>query len=88
EMAESLAAEVGIPAAEVNRFMDRMINEQATLSARLAELEKTLAGTPEERQRQMQEAVEAELEQMAVEAMGEKGRDFVQKLKEFEGRRY
>ena len=87
EMAESVATEVGIPAADVNRFMDRMIQEQATLSARFAELEKTLTGTPEERQHQMETAIQAELEQMAVEAMGERGIEFVQKLKEFEGRR-
>ena len=50
-------------------------------------MEKQLTGTPEEKQKQLQATVEAELEQIAVEIIGEKGREFVRQMKEREGRR-
>ena len=61
--------------------MVRIKAQQAALQARFSELEKTLTGTPEETKQQMATVVMAELEQQAVEVMGEKGRDFVKRLR-------
>jgi flagellar motor switch protein FliM len=41
---------------------------------KIAELEKSLSGTAEEKQQAMQAAVRAELQNVAVEIMGESGR--------------
>lgn len=78
----TLAAAVGVDGDAVDRFMAQLKAQQAGLEQRFSELEKTLTGTPEEKQRQMATAVMAELEQLAVAAMGEKGRDFVKRLRE------
>jgi hypothetical protein len=78
----TLAAAVGVDSAAVDRFMAQLKAQQAGLEQRFSELEKSLTGTPEEKQRQMAAAVMAELEQQAVAVMGEKGRDFVKRLRE------
>ena len=76
----ALAESVGVSAEEADQFMVRIKAQQAELQVRFTELEQTLTGTPEERKRQMEAVVMAELEQQAVEVMGEKGRDFVKRL--------
>lgn len=81
-----LAQSVGVDEAAANRFYERMKELQPQLQPRFDELEKSLGGTPEEKKKQMEAAITAELEQHAVEIMGEKGRDFIQKLKEHDGR--
>ena len=44
------------------------------------EMEKDLSGTPEEKAMKMKAAFQAELEKVAVEIVGEKGRAFVETL--------
>lgn len=53
---------------------------QPTLESRFTELERTLTGTPEERKRQLETAMKAELEQQAVEVLGAQGRELVRRL--------
>jgi hypothetical protein len=78
----AMAEGVGVDAAAAGRFLDRLKEVQPTMNARFTDLEKTLTGTPEEKHRQMQAAVQAELEKLAVETLGEKGRDLARKLAE------
>ena len=82
EMMRELAAAAGVEEATANQFFDRIKEMQTTLDTRLKALEESLTGTPEERRKQMDAAVKAELEQVAVEIMGEKGREFIQKIEE------
>jgi hypothetical protein len=77
-----VGASVGISAEDSGRFFDRVKQQQKGLSQRLADMEKSLTGSPEEKHRQMQAAVEEELNQLAIETLGDKGPALVQKLRE------
>jgi hypothetical protein len=71
---------LGIPAENANQFVDRLVESQKTLKPKFDELEKSLTGTPEEKKKQMEAAIKAELQKIAVETMGEKGRAVVDKM--------
>lgn len=73
----AMAAEVGVRAEDFSRFF-KLVKEQ--LTPRFEEMEKKLTGTPEEKQKQMEAAIKAELEKIAVETMGEKGRAVAEKM--------
>jgi hypothetical protein len=77
-----LAASVGISAADARRFFDQLKQQEKTLGPRVEEMRKSLTGTPEEQQRLLQAAIEAELNKLAVETLGDKGPVLVQKLGE------
>jgi len=74
------AAEVGVSAENAGRFYDRLKESESVMRKKFEELEKGLSGTPEEKQEQMKTAIKAELNRMAVETMGDKGPDVVEKL--------
>jgi len=75
-----VGASVGVSAEDAGRFFDRIKQQQKGLSQRLAEMEKSLTGSAEEKRRQMQAAVEEELNKLAIETLGDKGPALVQKL--------
>ena len=83
----AVAEKAGVAGEDADRFLQRLKELQPDLQSRFEEMEKQLTGSPEEKQRQLQATVEAEFEQIAVEIMGEKGREFVRQMKEREGRR-
>lgn len=70
------AAEVGVGAEDANRFFKRMME----LKTKFDEMEKNLTGTPQEKQKQMEAAVKAEMEKVAIETMGEKGPTLIEKM--------
>lgn len=74
------AAEVGVSAENAGRFYDRLKESESVMRKKFEELEKSLSGTPEEKQEQMKTAIKAELNRMAIETMGDKGPDVVEKL--------
>ena len=75
----TLAESVGVSAEAANQFLDRIKERQPEFEAKFKDLENSLTGTAEEKQKQMETAIKAEMEKQAVAIMGEKGRDFVQK---------
>jgi hypothetical protein len=75
-----VGALVGISAEDAGRFFDRVKQRQKFLGPKLAEMEKSLTGSPEEKQRQKQAAVEAELNKLAIETLGDKGPALVQRM--------
>lgn len=74
------AVAAGVSAENAGRFYDRLKESESVMRKKFEELEKSLSGTPEEKQEQMKTAVKAELNRMAVETMGDKGPDVVDKL--------
>jgi hypothetical protein len=78
----NLAVEAGVALENANRFFDRITELQPFMQEKFENLEKTLTGTPEEKQKRMEAEVRAELERLAREFMGDKGKEFVDKLAE------
>jgi hypothetical protein len=76
----AMAAEVGVSADDAARFYKRIKELEPTLRPKFEAMEQSLTGTPEEKAKQMGNAVRAEMEKIAVEIMGEKGRTFVEKI--------
>ena len=74
------AAPLGISAEDASRLWDRFRELQPAMETKFNELEKTLTGTPEEKKEKIKAAMQAELERIAVEALGEKGRALARKL--------
>jgi hypothetical protein len=75
-----LAEATGVEPAAAERFLERLKELQPTLESRLSVIEKTLEGTPDEKRQQMEAAIRAELEQHATEILGDKAREFIEKL--------
>ena len=75
-----LGVSVGISTEDAGRFFDRAKQQQKVLGPKLAELEKSLTGSPEEKQRQMRAAIGEELNKLAVETLGDKGPALLQKM--------
>lgn len=75
-----MAASVGIAEADARRFFERLNELRPVLEPRFNEMEKTLTGTDEEKQKQMEIAIRAELETIAVEILGEQGKALVEKM--------
>ena len=78
----NLALEAGVPLENANRFFDRITELQPSLQEKFENLEKTLTGTPEEKQKRMELEVRTELEKLAREFMGDKSKEFIDKLAE------
>jgi hypothetical protein len=76
----TMAAEAGVSTDDAARFFKRIKELEPTLTPKFEELERGLAGTPEEKAKQMKAAVKAEMERIAVEIMGEKGRALIDKM--------
>lgn len=79
ELAE-VAASVGIPEADARRFFERLNELRPVLEPKLNDMEKNLTGTDAEKRKQMEAAIRAELETIAVEMMGEQGKALVEKM--------
>ena len=77
-----VGASVGISAEDAGRFFDRVKQQHKVLEQELAEMEKSLTGSPEEKEKQKQAAVDLELNKLALETLGDKGLALVQKLRE------
>ena len=78
----AVAESAGISADDANRFFDRLKEAQKELQPRMEALEKSLTGTPQEKEQQMQAAMQAELDKLATETLGDKGPAVVKKLME------
>ena len=76
----AVGASVGISAEDAGRFFDRIKQQHKALGQKFEELQKSLTGSPEEQQRQMQAAIQEELKKLAIETLGEKGPALVEKL--------
>lgn len=68
-----LAEPLGISAEAAGRFVDRLQELAPTLRTEFAAFEKTLTGTPEEKAKQLQAAIQADMSKHASEIIGEKG---------------
>ena len=75
-------ASVGISTEDASRFFDRVKQQHKVLDQELAEMEKSLTGSPEEKERQKRAAVEEQLNKLAIETLGDRGPALVQKLRE------
>jgi hypothetical protein len=80
---DALAESVGIGADDAHRFMDRLKELEPVMQKKMDELEKSLAGS-ENKSKLLMDAMQVELERVAVETLGEKGRDLVKKMAEQE----
>ena len=76
----TMAAEVGVSAEDAIRFFKRMKELEPTLQASFEQVEKNLTGTAQEKQKQMEAAMKAEFEKVAVETIGEQGRAMIEKM--------
>lgn len=76
------AESLGVSAEDAGLFMNRLEELQPALEAKFTELEQALTGTPEEKQQMMMAAVRAELEQIAVETVGEQGIELIGQMLE------
>jgi hypothetical protein len=75
-----MAASVGLGAEDAQRFFDRLLELQPELEKQMTEFEQSLTGTAEEKRKQTEVAARTLMENLAVETLGEKGRDLVDKL--------
>jgi hypothetical protein len=75
-----VGASLGISAEATDRFFDRVKQQQDVFVQKFEEMQKSLTGTPEEKQRQMRAALEAEVSKLAAETLGDKGPALVQKM--------
>jgi hypothetical protein len=74
------AKEFGVSAESARRFFTRFEETRKAMEKKFDDMEKSLTGTPEEKQKQMEAAVKAELNKMAIETMGDKGLKVVEKI--------
>lgn len=77
-----VGASLGIPAEDTGRFFDRVKQQQKVLGQKFEEMQQSLTGSPEEKQRQMRAAIQEELNKVAIETLGDKGPALVQKMVE------
>jgi len=75
-----MAAGVGIAEADAQRFFDRIMELQLILKSKFDAVEQSLAGTEEEKRKQMDALAKAELGKIAVETIGAKGRGLIEKM--------
>ena len=76
----TMATEVGVSIESATQFFDRVKDVQPALKKKFEEMEKNLAGTPEEKKKQMEAAIKAELTGLAIETMGDKGPAVIEKM--------
>lgn len=77
-----MAASVGIAEADAKRFFDRLTELRPVLEPKFEEMEKSLTGTDEEKRKQMDTFIKAELGRIAVEIIGGKGTALIEKMAE------
>ena len=75
-----MAASVGITEADAARLYARLKELEPILDPKFKEMEKSLTGTDEEKRRQMDSFARAELGKIAVEIVGEKGTELIEKM--------
>lgn len=75
-----LAGSVGIAEANAQRFFDRLMELEPVLKAQFDAMERNLTGAGEEKLKQEEAAMKAELKKIAVETLGEKGKALVEKV--------
>jgi hypothetical protein len=75
-----VGASLGIAAEDTGRFFDRIKQQQQILGQKFEEMQKSLTGSPEEKQKQMRAAIQEELNKVAIETLGDKGPAMVQKM--------
>jgi len=75
-----MAEKAGVSVEDANRFFDRIKELEPILKPKFDEMEKNFTGTSEEKERRMKSAVQTEFEKIAVETIGEKGRELVKKM--------
>jgi len=75
-----MAASVGIAEADAQRFFDRIKELQPILKSKSDAMEKSLTGTEEEKRKQMDAMIKAELGKIAVEILGAKGEALIKKM--------
>jgi hypothetical protein len=76
----AVGVSLGISAEDTGRFFDQLRQAKPALGQKLQELEKELTGSSEEKYRQRRAALEAELNRLAIETLGDKGPALVQKM--------
>ena len=76
----TMATEVGVSIESATQFFNRIEEMKPALEKKFKEMEKNLAGTPEEKRKQMEAAIKAELNSMAIETMGDKGPAVIEKM--------
>ena len=76
----TMAQSVGLDADDAQRFFDRLLELQPELERQMTEFEQSVTGTQEEKQKQTEAAARALMESIAVETLGDKGRDLVDKM--------
>ena len=74
------AKEFGVSAESARRFFTRFEETKKAMEKKFDDMEKSLTGTPEEKQKQMEAAVKAELNKMAIDTMGDNGLKVIEKL--------
>ena len=79
-----IVAPAGVSAEDATRFMNRLKELEPVLGPKFDAMEKTLTGTPEEKQQQMKAAIRVELEKAATEIFGTKGTAVVDKMMEID----
>jgi hypothetical protein len=77
----SLADSVGIGEDDANRFLDRLLEIEPAMRKKFSELEKQLEHEPD-KEKKLEAAALAEMEKIAVEMLGEKGRVLARKMTE------
>ena len=77
-----VGASLGISAEATDRFFDRVKQQQDVFVQKFEEMQKSLTGSAEEKQRQIQAAVQEEINKLAIETLGDKGPALVQKMVE------
>jgi hypothetical protein len=75
-----MAASVGIAEADARQFYDRLQELGPILKPKFDAMKKSLIGTEEEKRKQMDTFVTAEIGKIAVEIVGEKGKALVEKM--------
>jgi hypothetical protein len=75
-----MAASVGIAETDAQRFFDRLKELEPTLGPKFEGIERSLTGTDEEKRKQMDAFIKAELGRIAAETVGEKGAALIEKM--------
>jgi hypothetical protein len=78
-----VAAPLGIAAEDAIRLADRFAQEQPRITQKLDAMEKTLTGSPQERQKAIESAREGELNRLATETIGDRGPAVIKKYLDF-----
>lgn len=75
-----MASSVGVNPADALRFFEQVKAQEPDYRTKYAEMEKQLTGTTEEKQKQMENLIKADLNGLAIQLMGAKGPAVIEKL--------